>query len=361
VDLTAAAAAPADAATAHAEGRHTRIAGRWTMEIPGLGDSPSYKDQKFEITIAPDRNRYSLAVDSKTLRFPYLSIACYDGEDTFSAAYPRTWASEGDLYTPRVSDTNHVALGKVVAGSFPEKRTTAEQLLWIAYVSSPDLPFRAPCQFPLTCFDEYENAEAKDFWMETHRVPEATNLLAQIRFYAPGSGTNKEGVRYRFPPPYDQGWVQATYTVDHWTNTAAGTLPLEFTFKTYIEKQAGDPKDRDDADVFQIWRFRAEAFDATQEPPLALPPVPEKSRLLVNDYRIVSFDGSPFGFQHGLNGAFWPRGSTEFRAATEAAAREHSAIQRGRLLFPLFLVVLAGPLCWLIWKGTAAQRKQANI
>jgi hypothetical protein len=158
-----------------------------------------------------------------------------------------------DETNPKISGVKDIitAQGRVRFGNTPVAFGTDFFLpLWIAYCSSDYFSFRKGNKIIAPLF------AARDFFSEalprTEALPSewelnGSNFVSKISWYSEGefpAVNDRSGRMEKYPPPFDSGFLNATFETKEWNKFSEIFLPGSFVLNVFgpIWPEAGEPK-----------------------------------------------------------------------------------------------------------------------
>ncbi len=163
------------------------------------------------------------------------SVVCgTDGSDSYRL---------NEMLSARLKNPSNLQFGTISEGPFPKKALAPEQLIWLAYASSP---FRSESDFrlPMESFREIGSYVTST----TTSLREAPHLPNRIQWWAPNftvvGMTNRS-----YLVAYPEGHLAAEFEVTSQTNFMGMTLPLHYAYSMFA------PKSHDSASSLELARF----------------------------------------------------------------------------------------------------------
>lgn len=151
---------------------------------------------------------------------------------------------QGDLFNLTVhcaqssARGSNVYVGLIESDEIPDDDGSQINYLWLAYASACYLNSNLGEELrPVCCLDDQalraEKFKMKSFYSLAERSPKLPSWVAYLSdgYYRVSS---KEGrVVFRAPAPFDQGYTNAIYVVQEFTNCGAAQIPSHFEFTRF--------------------------------------------------------------------------------------------------------------------------------
>ena len=161
-----------------------------------------------------------------------------------SCSYVEEGFRQGNLYTLTLWCSNTTGLssnayvGLIEADELPDDNGSLIQYLWLAYASTGYLDHEKGVALrPICCLDDRalraEKFKMRSILTRADAEPRLPTWLAYLSdgFYRTEGASGR--LVFKAPPPFDQGYTNAVYSVGALTNCGTLQLPLEFSFTRY--------------------------------------------------------------------------------------------------------------------------------
>lgn len=161
-----------------------------------------------------------------------------------SCSYVEEGFRQGNLYNLTLWCSNTTGLssnayvGLIEADELPDDRGSLIHYLWLAYASTGYLDHeKGGALRPICCLDDRalraEKFKMRSILTRADAEPRLPTWLAYLSdgFYRTEGASGR--LVFKAPPPFDQGYTNAVYSVGALTNCGTLQLPLEFSFTRY--------------------------------------------------------------------------------------------------------------------------------